>query len=360
MLRKIFVSATGMACTFSLFAQDSTVPAPKPIISGAVDVYYRYNLNAPTKASGTYNNFTSFTNSQNSFELGMASVKFEHSIGSVGMVADLGFGKRAEEFSYADEKTRFAIKQLYLTYSPWKNVKFTAGSWATHIGYELVDASANRNYSMSYMFSKGPFLHTGIKADFTAGRNGFMIGIADPTDLKSASFSRKFLLAQYSIASKDAKTKAYLNFQGGRSGGEARVRQFDLVVTEALNDKFSIGYNGTIAATQAKVDGKFGDASSWWGSALYLNADPKTWFGLTLRAEYFKDEKLLTDVFAGTGLSKGGSVFATTLSGNFKIYDLIIIPELRYDAASKDIFVKHDGSTTKSSPTVLVAAIYKF
>ena len=39
-------------------------------------------------------------------------------------------------------------------------------SWATHVGYELVDAYLNRNYSMSYMFSYGPFFHTGIKADF--------------------------------------------------------------------------------------------------------------------------------------------------------------------------------------------------
>ena len=81
------------------------------------------------------------------------------------MVADLGFGKRAEEFSYNDEATRFAIKQLYLTYAPWENVKFTAGSWATHVGYELVDAHLNRNYSMSYMFSNGPFFHTGVKTD---------------------------------------------------------------------------------------------------------------------------------------------------------------------------------------------------
>ena len=54
--------------------------------------------------NGVTNNFTSFTNSQNSFELGMASVRLDHSIGKVSVVADLGFGKRAEDFSYNDEK----------------------------------------------------------------------------------------------------------------------------------------------------------------------------------------------------------------------------------------------------------------
>src|SRR5215217_4708755 len=118
MLRKIFVSALGVSGSFFSHAQDSAAVVPKPVISGYVDMYYRHNLSEPTKASGVYNNFTSFTNSHNSFEVNMISVKLEHTIGKVGMVADIGFGKRAEEFSYNDDKTRFAIKQAYVTYSP--------------------------------------------------------------------------------------------------------------------------------------------------------------------------------------------------------------------------------------------------
>jgi len=125
---------------------------PKTVISGSVDVYYKYDFN---KQAG--NNKTSFTNSHNSFELGMASVKVEHTIGKVGMVADLGFGQRAKEFSYKDEGITAAIKQLLLTYSPTNWLKLSLGSCATHVGYELVDAYSNRNYSTSYMFSYGPF-----------------------------------------------------------------------------------------------------------------------------------------------------------------------------------------------------------
>src|SRR5215213_6910791 len=102
MLRKFSLIALSAASTISTYAQDSTEAAPKPLISGYVDVYFRHNLSEPTKASGVFNNYTSFTNSHNSFELGMASVKLEHSMGKVGVVADLGFGKRAEDFSYND------------------------------------------------------------------------------------------------------------------------------------------------------------------------------------------------------------------------------------------------------------------
>ncbi|MEO6584531.1 MAG: outer membrane beta-barrel protein, partial [Ferruginibacter sp.] len=179
----------------------------KPVISGSADVYYRYNFQNPTSP---YNNFTSFTNSHNSFELGMASLKAEHSIGKVGMVADLGFGRRADEFSYNDVNTRVAIKQLYISYSPSTKVKLTMGSWATHIGYELVDAYLNRNYSMSYMFSYGPFFHTGVKGEFKLGEKSvLMLGVANPADLKTASRMPKMGIGQLATATKNDKIKAY-------------------------------------------------------------------------------------------------------------------------------------------------------
>jgi hypothetical protein len=48
---------------------------------------------ANAKDSGRTNNYTSYTNSQNSFELGMASLKADYTIGKVEAVADLGFGE---------------------------------------------------------------------------------------------------------------------------------------------------------------------------------------------------------------------------------------------------------------------------
>ena len=344
-----------MAGAFCSQAQDSAeTTASKPIISGYVDVYYRYNLDDPSAKTGVFNNYTSFTNSHNSFELGMASLKLEHSIGKVGMVADVGFGRRAEEFSYADDKSRFALKQAYLTYSPTEALKFTAGSWGTHIGYEVLDPHLNRNYSMSYMFSYGPFFHTGVKAEATLGKSGFMIGLANPADLKSASFSEKHLLAQYSVATADDKLKAYLNYNGGKPSDSTKRHQMDLVLLGALSDKFSLGYNGTMAFGKDRLNGKFGETSKWWGSALYVNVDPKEWFGLTLRGEYFNDEESLSAGAFGT------HIFATTLSANFKVSGLTIIPELRYDRAGAEIFSDHAGAAQKTTASALLAAVYKF
>ena len=333
MLQKILSTGLAFLCLVAtLTAQDavtsdSSAPAPNPTkFTGSADIYYRYDF---AKTAG--NNRTSFTNSHNSFELGMASFKVEHSLGSVGLLADLGFGRRAEEFSYNDGDTRFAIKQLNLFYSFKNGVKITAGSWATHCGYELVDAYSNRNYSMSYQFSYGPFSHTGIKAEKSFGRTGVMLGVANPSDFKSFASSEKYVIGQVSTMSADENLKVWLNYHGGRFNDSSRVSQLDLVLTAAVAEKFSIGLNGTVASYQFKnAEKDFGDRYSWWGTALYLNADPTDWLGLTLRTEYFSDAKGL-NVFSG--YADGGNVLETTLSVNLKSGNLTFIPELRFEKA---------------------------
>src|SRR5687768_4954013 len=130
MLRKISFCLVFTTSLLSLNAQElvdsaktSEAASKKCAVSGYVDAYYRVNFSNPRKESEAFNNYTSFTNSQKSFELGMASVKLEHSMGKVGVVADLGFGKRAEEFSYNYASTMVAIKQAYVTYAASNNFK---------------------------------------------------------------------------------------------------------------------------------------------------------------------------------------------------------------------------------------------
>jgi hypothetical protein len=209
------------------------------------------------------------------------------------------------------------------------------------------------------MFSWGPFFHTGVKAEATLGKSGFMLGVANPTDYKSAPLdSKKYLLAQYSYAFSD-DVKAYFNYVGGkRFTDSAKTNQFDLVMTAKLNDKFSLGLNGTVQTQKFQVDNKYeGDAKSWWGSAVYLNFDPSAVFGLTLRSEYFSDKNQLV---AMSLAPEGAAIFANTLSANFKVGGLTLIPEFRYETASKDVFYNKESSPKGSNASVLVAAVYKF
>lgn len=351
MLRKILACSILLLITFSsILAQDSTKKGTLTI-SGSADAYYRYNFQN-AKDSGRTNNYTSFTNSQNSFELGMASLKADYAIGKVDGVLDLGFGKRADEFSYNDKGTLTAVKQLYFSFAPSDKIKFTMGKWATHVGYELLDAYLNRNYSMDYMFSYGPFFHTGLKADVTVNSNfAFMLGVANPTDMTTASFAKKFVLGQVHLASTNGKISGYLNYVGGKDMTNAATNQIDAVVTGTISSKFSVGYNGSIK--MAKPEG--GSSESWWGSALYLNYDPSSYLGLTARTEYFSDEKAV----AGFGTN----IFDLTLSANIHIDNLTIIPEFRVDTAKDPIFYTNSDkltATAKSTSSFILAATYHF
>src|SRR5437867_2723934 len=115
MLRKISSLAIfSMVLVSYVQAQDSTKKSAL-VITGSVDAYYRYNFHN-AKDSGITNNYTSFTNSHNSFELGMASVRADYTTGKVTGTLDLGFGRRAEEFSYNEKSTGLgtAVKQAYI------------------------------------------------------------------------------------------------------------------------------------------------------------------------------------------------------------------------------------------------------
>lgn len=359
MSKKLLATAVLIATLANgLFAQDSTKSLT---ISGSLDAYYRYNFANNNALENHYNNYTSFTNSQNSFELGMASIRADATAlsGKVGGTIDLGFGRRAEEFSYNDNTSSFVslanVKQLYVTFAPSSKVKFTMGKFGTHVGYELLDAPLNRNYSMSYMFTNGPFFHTGLKMDVTAGPLGFMLGVSNYTDQSTSTSATKTLLGQISGGTSDGKIKAFFNFVGSFGSSAKKIpgdlenlSQYDLVVTAALSKKFSLGVNGTIQSRDNGVN-----SGSWKGAAVYLNADPTDMFGLTLRSEYISDNELI--YFTTTK-----HIFANTLSVNIKAGPLTFIPELRFESAEGEIYSKNDGTTTKSTATGLLAAVYKF
>jgi hypothetical protein len=370
MLRKFFATGLALCTTFIAFSQEnsvatnnSTPPAnetkseappeeKKPVltISGSADAYFRYNTQKQA-----LNNKTSFTNSQNAFAIGMASVKLEHTGSKVGAVLDLGFGTRASEFSYNETGIFSAIKQAYVSYSPAKDLKFTAGTWATHVGYELVDPQLNRNYSMGYMFTNGPFTHTGLKAEYAKGKSTFMVGLSNATDYRvppTDQINKKFVIAQYSIAPTD-KLKFYANYVGGKAPDTSIINQFDLVGTYTLSSKFNIGINATLNNSQAWDGSKSAEAQSWYGFAGYFNYDPTAAFGLTLRSEYFNDDKAVKGI--------GTNIFANTLSANFKKEGFTFIPEIRYEAAGSSIFADSKGVfNQKNTVTFILAVVYKF
>ena len=339
MLKKILI-ASAICCTIvPSFAQNDSTKKSSTTFTAYVDGYYRALLK---DGGGSSNNFTSFTNAHNSFKLGMASIKVDQTLGKFTASLDLGIGKRADEFSYNDKNILTNIKGATIAYTVTDKLKFTAGKFSTHIGYELLDATSNRNYSMSYGFSYGPFFHTGFKADIAVGgKTALMIGLVDPTDYTSFNSKPKYIIAQISSASKNDKVKGYLNFLKGDI-----TTQYNLVVVATLTNRVSAAFDASINQQ------KFGeDNSSWSSKAFYLNYDFTEKLGLTLREDFFSDRTI-----SPIGL---GSVNATTLSGKIKINKITMIPEIRIDRGITPLFSTKEGTATNAS-NFLVAAIYAF
>lgn len=325
-------------------AQESRLPFD---VKGALDVYYQYNFRGTPFP-------TSFTETVDGFSLGMANLMFSRE-GKVGFMVDVAFGPRAEAANGFEGTSLSMIKQLFVTYSPTDWLKFTAGNFSTFVGYEVIDAPVNINYSTSYMFSNGPFFHTGIKADIALGEHfGLMGGLFDDTDSKFDFVPGKHVGAQLSY--KVGNFSAFLNFLSGKAveadsiQPEIDNRQIDLVATLQVSEKLGLGLN----ATQKTEVISEGDNANWRGAALYANYAFSDLFTLGLRGEFIDDPNGLI-----LGLPDN-SVLALTLSGNFHIGGLTIIPEFRLDNSSLQVFPDNNGEIDKALPGFLVAAVYSF
>ena len=342
---------------------------PSFSLTGYVDAYYQANFNSsngPGEAPLAFR--SSFTGLTNTFGIGNVNLLAEKTMGKVSFVGQIGFGPRAVDANsdsnggviFDDDKTNFGtnfastVQQLYVTYSPSENVTFTLGNFGTFIGYEVIDAPANMNYSMSYLFSNGPFYHTGAKVDFAFGEGfGAMVGVFNDTDSKFDAISGKHFGGQLSY-SNDA-LGVYVNAITGKdSEGETEnldVNEFqiDLTATYQVSESFMLGLNSSSYSTSK--DGN--DDGGFFGTALYATAGLNENTDLSFRGEYFAGT-------AAEGVTEDQpSVIALTLSGNFKVGDLRIIPEVRFDTGSNGFTFGEDASD-ESAAAFLLAGVYSF
>lgn len=315
-------------------------------ISGFVDAYYQYSFNEhpfPTSFTGTHNSFTP----------GMANVVFSKE-GKFGFKADLAVGPRAEAANGYSGTTLALIKQLYISYGISDAITLTAGNFGTHVGYEVIDAPANINYSTSYMFSFGPFFHTGLKANVALSEQfGAMVGIFNDTDTKIDVVGGKHFGGQLSYD--DGNLAAYLNYIGGKlddSNPKDDIfgHQVDLTATYAVSDDFGLGLN----TTYKTVKGDETPEASWFGAALYAKYAFSDAFTLGFRGEYIGDQDGLISGMADN------SITALTLSGNIHLGPITLIPEFRVDNGGKEPFLDADGAPTKTSSALIFAAVYQF
>ena len=310
------------------FAQQDIEKKKTLDLSGSVDAYYRANLTAPNDIN-QISPETSFAD-LSGFSLGMANVIAGYKGEKVGFVADLVFGPKGEAASNT------VLNQIYAYWNVSKTVTLTMGKFNTFLGYEVISPTGNFNYSTSYLFSNGPFSHTGIKADFQISEDfSLMLGLMNQTDVTEFNPD-----GSYALGAQLGYSDQFLNILYDDAG-----LGFEIDYTGGLNisDSFFLGLNAAYADN---------DGEGFSGFALYPQLTTSESFSIGLRGEYFETRSNNT--------GEDPSIFAVTLTGSYAIDDLIIKPELRIDSCSDAVYINNNLNPTNSLASFVLAAIYTF
>lgn len=382
-------------------APAEAAPTGKFTFSGYTDTYYLANLNNPYTRDniGVLGAARAFDQRAGQFQLGLVQAKATYTSDKVDAVFDLAFGNNADLGNYgntvslnsgAATSTALAIKQAYVTLKASSKLSFTAGQFGTHIGYEVIDAPVNFNYSLSNLFNNGPFYHLGVKAQLAfSDRAYLMLGLVNNIDRNFDNNRAKGFIAQL-FFSPVTNWNVYLNTflsnesdaQGnGTTQSENSYSLFDLTTTYQLTSKFFLGLNAATGwqrggyqtgnnpyATGTQI-GQPGESVNWGGVAVYSNYAVSDKFALGARYEVFDNSGGARALTAGDG--SGVRVNSLTVTGNFTLADghVLLKPEFRVDNYSKNKFVNNTPSadsegnpvaTETGQSTIGMAAIFKF
>ena len=366
-------------------AQNEEDAKPELSITGSVDAYFRANLGS----EATQVPATSFANSPG-FSLGMVNLVLGMEGEKAGFVADFVFGPRGgdavfgsasildlngdgvADFSAPNASTM--VNQLYAYWNVNDKVTLTLGNFNTFLGYEVISPTANFNYSTSYMFSYGPFSHTGLKADIAlSDDSNLMFSIMNPTD--ATEFNP---IGSYTLGAQFGYKGVYFNMLYGDQDGKldensadgdtsaGTTFQADITAGFDLTDELYLGLNATYNATGAGetvsgaiINENTGDPSTFLGAAAYLQYAVTDAFAVGTRIEYFAE----TNYYLGTVAldnNGNGSVIDLTLTGQYKVGGLTVIPEFRLDSASENTFLNTSNNLSKNMSSFVLAAVYAF
>ena len=369
-----------LSSTTLLYAQDAAAPAEEEktfTLSGSVDTYFHTSFKSTN--GGTYAPSSSFANLKG-FSLGMVNLIGSYQGEKVGFTADVVFGPRGKDAVFGTASGQAIINQMFAYYKLSDQITLNLGQFNTFLGYEVISPAVNFHYSTSYLFSWGPFNHTGLRADF-ASEGGFVakLAIMNPTDI--VEFNP---VNTYTLGAQLGKTTdtggIWLNFLYGDQDGTldgavgavgdtslGSLFQADLTTGWNLGEKFYLGANvsmqsiatGEEILTAGNVTDASGDPSSFFGVAIYPKIQISETFALGLRAENFSIKNYHLGII-GLDANGDGSVNEFTLSGNYKVGGFTFIPEFRIDITSEDSFADSDGAATNMLPTLNMAAVYKF
>ena len=237
------------------------------------------------------------------------------------------------------------------------------GKFATMAGAEVIEASANTNYSRSILFGYAiPFTHTGVRTTYkvsdavslTGGVNNGWDQAVDANAQKTVELAAVLNPTKSFALTADVYTGAEaVSYTPGSATGTRNL--LDLVgtytVTDSLN--FVLNYDNGSQQNATLANGSTGTAK-WSGLAAYANYQINDPWRVSARAETFKD----ADGYR-TGVAQTWKE-ATVTVGYAVSKNTELRGEVRKDFSDVASFAYSDGIARKGQNSVAMEAVYKF
>lgn len=260
---------------------------------------------------------------------------------------------------------RWDITQAFAQYATGP-VTITGGKFVTSAGAEVINSTANSNYSRSILFGYAiPFTHTGARVSYAFSDSlTFMGGINNGWDALKDTNSAKtleFVVTFAPIKTFTLNTGVHSGKErvGGLvgTGAEGTRNLIDLVGTFNATEKltFILNYDYGTQDNAATVAANGASKAKWEGWAGYVNYQIDERWRVSLRGEYFDDR----DGYR-TGLVQKWKE-ATLTVGFTPVKNLELRAEIRGDRSNVPAFVNSNGTTASNNQNSFgVQAIYKF
>ena len=261
--------------------------------------------------------------------------------------------------------TGYDFTQVFAQYATGP-ATIVAGKFVTLAGAEVINSTANTNFSRSILFGYAiPFTHTGLRLNYAVSDQLTLIGGVNNgwDDFRDTNSGKTVELGASYLPSKEFSVGAQVYSGKERSGGlvgsgpEGTRNLFDAVATLNASDKltFLLNYDYGTQANAAGATANGASRAKWWGLAGYANYQIDESWKLSLRGEYFNDR----DGYR-TGVAQKWKEATLTL-GYTAIKNLELRGEIRGDRSSTFAFVKRENASASNTQRSFgLEAIYKF
>jgi len=366
----IYAPSLAAALAVSAFGQsaDSAAAPPPVIVGGFIDAYFNFNFDRPTSH---VNQFRNFDVAENQFVLSMAEVSVTKAPSPVGFRVDADFGPTNDLVQGGLPGSLANIGQAYITYVAPMGAGLTidVGKFVTHMGFEVIKAKDDYNYSRSLLFALSiPYNHIGLRASYPVSDKLTLMGCIhnNLTGLPTVNSGKSFGFA--AIFTPMSTLSIIANWLGGPDRPDTGITASkkwrnvgELIVSYSPTPKLTVAVDWVYGQqTPETVSGPLG-LELWRGVAGYVRyaiCDPSI---LTLRGELYDDPAGFT---TSTGTPQ--RIYEGTFTYEYKgLSNLILRAEYRYDWTQDHMLSNlYDGDTGHSTrwnqATFAIGAIVVF